>query len=47
MSDSLNRDLERLGLERKPAPTMTLQEYLAQKAAECAGASAPSADPAA
>ena len=36
--------LRDLGLQRKPAPTMTLQEYLARKGAERAGGAQPSAD---
>jgi len=34
VSDSLNRDLERLGLERRAKPVPTLEEYIAAKDAE-------------
>jgi hypothetical protein len=34
IAEGLARNLERLGLERKPAPAPTLQEYLAQKERE-------------
>jgi len=34
VSDSLSRDLERLGLERRAKPVPTLEEYIAAKDAE-------------